>query len=178
VSEGASISETASRFKVNRSTVKRYVKQLSEEYSLVPKKKCLPPAVLMTLALTLAGCEGGTVTNYSQSCSSTGSFFSQETITCRGSAGSVQGSVGIEFGDEDLDGTYQLEAMVSVEEGEANVYAYDASGERISFGPLSNSSPLQISAVVDPFGTATVFFVDAGEGEVRGLEYEGTIEPA
>jgi hypothetical protein len=40
----------------------------------------------------------------------------------------VQGAVAIEFGDEDLDGTNQLEAMVSVEEGEANVYAYDASG--------------------------------------------------
>lgn len=121
---------------------------------------------------------GGTVTNYSQSCSSTDGFFSQETVTCRGSAGSVQGSVGVEFGDEDLDGTYQLEATVSVQEGEADVYAYDASGERVSLGSLSESSPLQISAVVDPFGTSTVFFVDAGEGEIGGLEYEGTIEPA
>jgi hypothetical protein len=47
--KGASKSETAARSKVNRSMVKRYVKQLGQECSLVPKKKCLPPVVLMTL---------------------------------------------------------------------------------------------------------------------------------
>ena len=35
---GVSISETARRFGVNRSTVGRYLKQLDEEDSLIPKK--------------------------------------------------------------------------------------------------------------------------------------------
>ena len=38
VRSGFSKSETARRFGVNRSTVKRYVKRLEEEGSLVPKK--------------------------------------------------------------------------------------------------------------------------------------------
>jgi transposase len=38
VRKGISRSETARRFGVNRSTVKRYLKQLDEEGSLVPKK--------------------------------------------------------------------------------------------------------------------------------------------
>ena len=38
VRSGVSKSETARRFGVNRSTVKRYVKRLEEEGSLVPKK--------------------------------------------------------------------------------------------------------------------------------------------
>src|SRR5215204_5916177 len=38
VRKGISKSETARRFGVNRSTVKRYLKQLDDEGSLVPKK--------------------------------------------------------------------------------------------------------------------------------------------
>ena len=38
VRRGVSISETARRFGVNRSTVARYLKQLDEEGSLIPKK--------------------------------------------------------------------------------------------------------------------------------------------
>jgi endo-1,4-beta-mannosidase len=134
--------------------------------------------VLTSCAALLAGCEGGTLTNYSQSCTSTG-MFGEETVTCSGTAGSVRGSVGIEFGgdDEELDGTYRLAATLSVEEGEASVYAYDADGERVSLGRLSEGTPLRVEAVVDPSGDSSVFFVDAGEGEVRGLSYEGRIEP-
>ena len=39
VRKGVSKSETARRFDVNRSTVQRYIKQLDEEGSLVPKKR-------------------------------------------------------------------------------------------------------------------------------------------
>ncbi len=39
VRRGISISETARRFDVNRSTVQRYIKQLDEEGSLAPKKR-------------------------------------------------------------------------------------------------------------------------------------------
>ena len=59
----------------------------------------------------------------------------------------------------------------------ASVYAYDSGGERISLGRLSEGAPLRDEAVVDLSGDSLVFFVDAGEGEVRGLSYEGRIEP-
>jgi hypothetical protein len=133
--------------------------------------------ILASCAALLAGCEGGTLTNYSQSCTSTG-LFGEETVTCSGTAGSVRGSVGFEFGgdDEELDGTYRLAATLSVEEGEAGVYAYDADGERVSLGRLSAGEPLSVEAVVEP-SSGSVFFVDTGEGEVRGLRYEGRIEP-
>ena len=90
----------------------------------------------------------------------------------------MRGSVGFEFGgdDEELDGDYQLTAALSAGEGEANVYAYDAEGERVSLGRLSAGDPLRVEAIVEP-SSGSVFFVDTGEGEVRDLRYEGRIEP-
>ena len=104
--------------------------------------------VLASCAALLAGCEGGTLTNYSQSCTSTSGLPSERTVTCSGQAETLSGSVGIEF----------------------------------SATPTTRSSsvptgPLRVEAVVDPSGDSSVFFVDAGEGEVRGLSYEGRIEP-
>jgi hypothetical protein len=133
--------------------------------------------LLLCAALVGAGCEGGTLTNHSQSCTSTG-LFGEETVACSGSAGSVRGSVGFEFGadDEELDGSYRLTATLSAGEGEADVYAYDAAGERVPLGYLSAGEPLRVEAVVEP-SSGSVFFVDAGEGEIRDLGYEGRIEP-
>ena len=135
----------------------------------------------LCVALLAAGCESGTLINHSQSCSSAGGLLAEETIACSGTAETLRGSVGIEFGDGDEDeellGTYRLNAMLSVGRGEARVYAYDADGERVSLGRLSEDTPLRVEAVVDPFGDSSVFFVDTGEGEVRDLRYEGRIEP-
>jgi hypothetical protein len=139
--------------------------------------------LLLTLcAALLFGCEGGTLSNYSQSCTSTGGLLAGPTVTCSGEAQSLSGSVGIEFGDQDdeeLSGTYRLDAEISVQSGEARVYSYDANGERLPLGTVSNDSPLRVEGVlIEPSGESTVFFVDAGEGEVGGLRYEGRIEPA
>jgi hypothetical protein len=142
---------------------------------------------ILLLALCAAlpfGCEGGTLSNYSQSCTSTGGLLAGPTVTCSGEAESLSGSVGIEFGDQDdeeeeLSGTYRLSAEISVQSGEARVYSYDAEGERLPFGTVSAGSPLRVEEVlIEPFGESSVFFVDAGKGEVRGLRYEGRIEPA
>ena len=137
--------------------------------------------LLLCAALLAAGCEGGTLTNHRQSCSSASGLLSEERVSCSGTAGSVRGSVGIEFGggddDEELFGTYRLTAVLGVGEGAASVYAYDAEGERIPLGRLSAGEPLRIEAVIDPSGDASVFFVDTGEAEIRDLEYEGRIEP-
>jgi len=126
--------------------------------------------------LLVAGCEGGSTTGFSQSCSSSGGVFSGETMTCSGTADSVSGSVGIEFGEEDLLGDRRLTLTVSVEEGSAEVYAYNADGDRTSLGRVGSGEPLTTEVIVDPFGDDTVFFVDAGKGEIEGLRYEGTVE--
>ena len=133
------------------------------------------------VALLAAGCEGGTVINHSQSCSSAGGLLAEANIACSGTAETLRGSVGIEFGDggedEELLGTYRLEARISIGEGEASAYAYDADAERIGLGRLSEGMLLRVEAVVDPSDDSSVFFVDTGEGEIRDLRYEGGIEP-
>ena len=142
-------------------------------------------ALLLTLcAALLSGCEGGTISNHSQSCTSTGGLLEGQTVTCSGEARSLGGSVGIEFGDadeeeEELSGTYRLTAEISVQSGEARVYSYDAEGERLPLGTVSAGAPLRVTdTVIEPSGESSVFFVDAGEeGRVEGLRYEGTIEP-
>ena len=107
--------------------------------------------ILCAAALLAAGCEGGTLTNHRQSCSSACGLLSEESVSCSGTVGSVRGSVGIEFGGGDYDGelfgTYRLTAVLSVGEGAASVYAYDAEGERISLGRLSAGEPLRIEAI-------------------------------
>ena len=126
--------------------------------------------VLALCTALLFGCEGRTLSGYSQSCTSTGGLFAGRTVTCSGEAESSSGSAGIEFGDQDdeeLSGTYRLSAEISVQSGEARVYSYDADGERLTLGTVSNDSPLRVEGVlIEPSGESTVFFVDAGEGEV------------
>ena len=93
--------------------------------------------VLALCTALLFGCEGRTLSGYSQSCTSTGGLFAGRTVTCSGEAESSSGSAGIEFGDQDdeeLFGTYRLSAEISVQSGEARVYSYDADGERLPLG--------------------------------------------
>ena len=57
--------------------------------------------LLALCAALLFGCEGGTLSNYSQSCTSTGGLLAGRTVTCSGEAESLSGSVGIELDDQD-----------------------------------------------------------------------------
>src|SRR5215207_10635122 len=140
--------------------------------------------LLALCAALLFGCEGGTLSNFSQNCTSTNGLLAGPAVMCSGEAESLSGSVGIEFGDQDdeeeeLSGTYRLSAEISVQSGEARVYSYDADGEWLPLGPVSAGSPLRVEEVlIEPFGESSVLFVDAGEGEVGGLRYKGRIEPA
>jgi hypothetical protein len=141
--------------------------------------------IVLALCALLVGCEGGTLSGHSQSCTSTGGLLEARTVACSGEAQSLSGSVGIEFGEADdeedeLSGTYRLTAQISVQSGEAQVYSYDADGERLPLGTVSEGSPLRVEGVViEPFNESSVFFIDAGEeGEIQGLSYEGRIEPA
>lgn len=136
-------------------------------------------AMLLALcAALLAGCEStGTMSGHSQSCSSSGGFFSGQTVACEGTADNLGGRMGIEFGDDDdFDGEYRLEASLSVEEGTADVYA-PGDGER-SLGSVSAGETLAVDETVELSEDDDVFSLDAGEnGEVRGLAYEGTVTP-
>jgi hypothetical protein len=124
-------------------------------------------------AALLFGYEGGTLSDYSQSCTSTGGFLSGRTIMCSSQAQSLSGSVGIE-----LSGTYRLAAEISVDRGEARVYSCDADGERFPLGTVSVGTPLRVEEVViEPCNESSVFFINAGEGEIEDLRYEGRIEP-
>jgi hypothetical protein len=129
--------------------------------------------VLGLCAALLFGYEGGTLSDYSQSCTSTGGFLSGRTIMCSSQAQSLSGSVGIE-----LSGTYRLAAEISVDRGEARVYSCDADGERFPLGTVSVGTPLRVEEVViEPCNESSVFFINAGDGEIEDLRYEGRIEP-
>jgi hypothetical protein len=143
-----------------------------------------PGLLLAICAALLFGCEGGTISNHSQSCTSTGGLLEGRTVTCSGEAQSLSDSVGIESGNadeegEELSAAYRLAAEISVQSGEVRVYSYDAEGERLPLGAVSAGTPLRVTdTVIEPFNESSVFFVDAGEdGTVEGLRYEGTIEP-
>lgn len=132
-------------------------------------------AMLLALcAAMLAGC--GTISGHSQSCSSSGGFFSENAVSCEGTADSLGGKMGIEFGDDDdFSGEYRLEANISVEEGTAEVLAGD---DEISVGRVSAGEPVVVDEIVELSEDSMVFTLDAGEdGEVGGLSYEGTVTP-
>lgn len=134
------------------------------------------PAFAFCLAL-FAGCTSGTMSGHSQNCSSSGGLLSGQTVTCEGTVETLGGRTGVEFGD-DFGGEYRLEASIFVEEGEAEVYAPGAGDEELSLGSVSAGEPLAVDEVVELSEDSEVFSLDAGEeGEVRGLEYEGTVTP-
>jgi hypothetical protein len=135
----------------------------------------VPFCAALLLLLVASGCEGGRLSGHEQRCSSTGGLFSGESMTCTGTVETLSGQVGIDFGDEDLTGDRRLALTVSAERGEAEVYAYGPDDERIAFGRLAPGETVRADAIVDPHGDDTVFYVDAGEGEIGGLEYEGSI---
>lgn len=96
-------------------------------------------------------------------------------MSCEGTAESLGGRMGIEFGDEDdLSGEYRLEASISVRSGSAEVYGGD---EDIPLGNVSAGEPLTVSETVElSRSDPVVFTLDAGEGErVDGLTYSGVI---
>lgn len=132
-------------------------------------------AMLVALcAAMLAGC--GTISGHSQNCSSSGGFFSENEVSCEGTADTLGGKMGIEFGDDDdFSGEYRLTANVSVEEGEADVLAGD---DEISVGRVSAGESVAVDEVVELSEDSMVFTLDAGEeGEVNGLAYKGAVAP-
>ncbi len=123
------------------------------------------------------------MSGHSQSCSSSGGLLSGKTMTCEGTVETLGGKMGIEFGDANDEGEsftreYRLEASISVEEGTADVYAPGAGDEELFLGTVSAGEPLAVDESVELSEDSDVFSLDAGEeGEVRGLQYKGTVTP-
>ena len=132
------------------------------------------------LALVLAGCESGTLVGQVQSCESSRGLLTEERAGCRGSVEAVRGSPGLVIVDTDgnLEGTYRLEATISVGKGSTKAHITAADGERVG-GRVSPGEPLTISADVevdDEEEEVSAQLKVAGK-EARDLRYEATLAP-
>ena len=130
--------------------------------------------------LLLAGCTSGTITGSEQSCKSSGGFFADKQVACTGSVAGVRGepSLGIIDTDEELSGTYKLDATITVGKGTAEAYVSTAEGEQAG-GKVSPDEPLRISAVVgldEDDDEVSVNLKVLGK-EVKDLRYEATLLP-
>ena len=127
--------------------------------------------------LMLVGCESGTITGQEQTCRSSGGLFAVEEISCTGSVDGVRGSphLTIVEGDEELDGSYRLDATIAVVKGRASANVTTADGEQVG-GEVTPETPLQITAVVEPVDEEEVDVALKVVGkEVRDLRYEATL---
>ncbi len=131
-------------------------------------------------ALALAGCQSGTLVDEEQTCESSGALFAQKKATCNGSVGAVRGSPQLAVVDTDgnLEGSYRLEATVSVGRGTTKAHVSAAGGKQIG-GEVSPGHPLRISAPLELGEDDEEVSVDlkvSGE-EVEDLSYEATLVP-
>jgi hypothetical protein len=141
-------------------------------------RRCLVLALLFACCV-LTGCKSGTLSGSEQACKSTGGFLADKQVACTGSVASVRGepSLGIIDTDEELDGTYKLDATITVGEGSAKAYVSTDGGQ--AGGTVSPGGPLRISAVVEVGSDDEDVSVDLkvlGK-EVKDLRYEATLVP-
>ncbi len=135
---------------------------------------------LCAALLALSGCESGTLIGQRQTCQSSGGLLAEERATCSGSVDAVRGSPGLVIVDTDgeLDGTYRLEATLSVGEGETEAHVTAADGERVG-GTVSPDEPLRISAdvEVDDDEEEVIAELKVAGKEATGLRYEASLTP-
>jgi hypothetical protein len=146
---------------------------------MVMTRRRLVVAMLFAGCL-LAGCTSGAITGSEQSCTSTGGLFADKQVACTGSVAGVRGepSLGIIDTDEELSGTYKLDATITVGKGTAEAYVSTAEGEQAG-GKVSPDEPLRISAVVgldEDDDEVSVNLKVLGK-EVKDLRYEATLLP-
>ena len=159
-------------------TTRRYVYWASTMREMRTARLVKVAIVAGLYALLLAGCQSGTLTGEQRTCRATGLFTTQK-VTCTGSVGTVRGSPYLSTieADEDLDGTYRLDATIVVGQGTMKAHVTDASDERVG-GEVSPEAPLRIFAIVDFEGDEQEVDVDLKVAEkevVRNLRYEATL---
>lgn len=140
----------------------------------------LPAAAAVLTVLVLAtGCL--TLTNHSQSCTSSGGFLGPSEFSCSGTAETVKGEGPLSFdGEDDADPDYRMDLTATVESGRMDVFASTADGGREG-GEVSPGNPVRIAAVVpssDEDVSVDLAVKGGEEAEVGGLAYEATFRAA
>ncbi len=133
---------------------------------------------LLVALLALSGCESGTLVGQQQTCESSGGLLAAERATCSGSVDAARGSPGLVIVDTDgeLDGTYRLEATLSVGKGETKAHVTAADGDRVG-GLVTPDEPLRISTDVEVDEEEVIAELKVAGKEVSDLRYEASLNP-
>jgi hypothetical protein len=105
---------------------------------------------LCAAVLAFSGYKSGTLVGQEQSCEVSGGLLAEERAACTGSVDAVRGEPQLIIVDTDgeLDGTYRLEATLSVGKGETKAHVTASDGDRVG-GQVSPGEPIRISADVE-----------------------------
>jgi hypothetical protein len=129
--------------------------------------------VVFAVALFATGCLS--LTNHSQSCTSSGGLLGPSEFSCSGTVGTVKGEGPLSFdGEDDNDPSYRMDLTASVESGRMDVLADTVDGGEEG-GEVSPGNPVEIQAVVpssDEDVSVTLSVKGGEEAEVTGLRYE------
>ena len=138
-----------------------------------PAKRWFPAAACVVVVLLAGGCLS--LTNHTQSCTSSGGLLDSIEFSCTGTAETVQGEGPLSFdGEDDSDPDYRMDLTASVESGRMDVDADTVDGGREG-GEVSPGNPIRIQVVVpssDEDVSVTLSVKGGEEAEVRGLRYE------
>ena len=136
-------------------------------------------ATCLTVVLFATGCLS--LTNHSQSCTSSGGLLGPSEFSCSGTAETVKGEGPFSFdGEDDDDPDYRMNLSVSVESGTMDVFASTVDGGREG-GEVSPGNPVRIEAVVpssDEDVSIDLAVKGGEEAEVGGMAYEGSFTEA
>jgi hypothetical protein len=133
---------------------------------------------LVAALFALAGCKSGTLVGQEQSCEVSGGLLAEERAACTGSVDAVRGEPQLVIVDTagELDGTYRLEATLSVGKGETKAHVTAVDGDRVG-GQLSPGEPLWISADVDDEDEEVAAQLKVAGKKASDLRYEATLAP-
>jgi len=133
---------------------------------------------LVAALFALAGCKSGTLVGQEQSCEVSGGLLAEERAACTGSVDAVRGEPQLVIVDTagELDGTYRLEATLSVGKGETKAHVTAVDGDRVG-GQLSPGEPLRISADVDDEDEEVAAQLKVAGKKASDLRYEATLAP-
>ena len=135
---------------------------------------------LCAAVLALSGCKSGTLVGQEQSCEVSGRLLAEERAACTGRVDAVRREPQLVIVDTDaeLDGTYRLEATLSVGKGETKAHVTAADGDRVG-GQLSPDEPLRISAdvEVDDEDEEVAAQLKVAGKKASDLRYEASLAP-
>ncbi len=121
------------------------------------------------------------LTNHSQSCTSSGGLMGPSEFSCSGTAETVKGEGPLSFdGEDDDDPDYRMDLSVSVESGTMDVFASTVDGGREG-GEVSPGTPVRIEAMVpssDEDVSIDLAVKGGEEAEVGGMAYEASFTEA